>query len=736
MQTGKKIILLLCLVFSVTLTGKPAFAMVSENEALLENWDGIRYRRWVGRNLWANRLEDWEVRGGYLMPVNADPYYPLRTVHVITREVLREKGDFSLSVKISSETPILSGSSVGFLVGAGAGLLDWRAATLVHSASGKGGGVLAWLELGSKMRLSFRDNNQEYKKGSEFNELAGALVEGEIVFGREAELLLTLEVKPGIEKESYNLRLVLTDAATKKRLAQVVLPDRPEREILGSFALAFNQGEPTSRQTLRFRDLRAWGDKLAQHPERAFGPIIGTLYSVAGGVLKMTAQFAPVAFQGDRDEYLCEPLKARLEVASGESLSGWAAVDSAVITTPGYIASFRVEDWQSSTEKVFRVAYNGQDGETYYYRGTIAREPEAGEVFSLAAFTGMGLMGRPPLSGRKPPGEKPVVGLWTPANIWFPFAESVNSLDRESVDLLCFTGDQIYEHKPYNAEFSEKFPVLDYLYKWYLWYWSFGQLTRHRPAVCQVDDHDVYQGNIWGWSGRLMMTGKNWDGGYQRSPLFVQLVERTQCSHNPDPYDPTPILNGIGVYYTGFTYGGVSFALLEDRKFKSPSSITDESATLLGQRQLEFLEHWATDWHGGATMKVVLSQGTYAAVQTDAKGKLFRNTDSGGFPKHGRDRALRAFRKARAMIVCGDQHLATLVKMGIESPADAAVQFCVPALGNIFWRWFYPGQPGSGPLADPKGYTGDFEDGLGNHFRMIATANPTDVEFMGTRNFT
>jgi hypothetical protein len=74
--------------------------------------------------------------------------------------------------------------------------------------------------------------------------------------------------------------------------------------------------------------------------------------------------------------------------------------------------------------------------------------------------------------------------------------------------------------------------------------------------------------------------------------------------------------------------------------------------------------------------------------------------------------------------------------MGIESAADGPVQLCVPALGNIFWRWFYPAEPGSGPLADPQGYTGDFLDGFGNSFRLFAAANPTDVQFMGDRNQT
>ncbi|NIP28442.1 MAG: hypothetical protein GWN67_27585, partial [Phycisphaerae bacterium] len=59
------------------------------------------------------------------------------------------------------------------------------------------------------------------------------------------------------------------------------------------------------------------------------------------------------------------------------------------------------------------------------------------------------------------------------------------------------------------------------------------------------------------------------DGGYAAPVKYVKMVERAQTSHLPDPYDPTPIERGIGVYYTALTVGRVSFAIIEDRKFKS-----------------------------------------------------------------------------------------------------------------------------------------------------------------------
>ncbi len=46
-------------------------------------------------------------------------------------------------------------------------------------------------------------------------------------------------------------------------------------------------------------------------------------------------------------------------------------------------------------------------------------------------------------------------------------------------------------------------------------------------------------------------------------------MERTETSHLPDPYDPRPLQQGIHRYHTDLVYGRVSFAVLEDRKFKT-----------------------------------------------------------------------------------------------------------------------------------------------------------------------
>ena len=76
-------------------------------------------------------------------------------------------------------------------------------------------------------------------------------------------------------------------------------------------------------------------------------------------------------------------------------------------------------------------------------------------------------------------------------------------------------------------------------------------------------------GNLWGAGGKQSLTGAGHDGGYFKPVEYVKEVERAQTSHLPDAYDPMPVQRGIGVYYTSLNWGGISFAIIEDRKFKT-----------------------------------------------------------------------------------------------------------------------------------------------------------------------
>lgn len=429
-----------------------------------------------------------------------------------------------------------------------------------------------------------------------------------------------------------------------------------------------------------------------------------TLYTVHDQTLKLTAQFYPL--------HDAEPFVAKLQV---KREGQWREVDSADIVYPGLTAHFRVEGWDDTRDHEYRVAHNG----TAFYPGLVRKNPRVKESFVLAALSCNSVN---PNHG----------GDLSKQDI-------VENLTKIDPDLLFFAGDQVYDHSRH------------YVY-WLKFGQDFGELMRDRPTICLPDDHDVGQANLWGAGGVRCEKRDGQAGGYYMPPEYVREVERAQTSHLPDPFDPTPIEQGIGVYYTHLNWGGMSFAILEDRKFKSgpeafmrrrkgrPDSITEPGynkrgldspdAVLLGERQLRFLEQWVTDWEG-AQMKCVLSQTPFAQAcnySGQHERQLYADFDSNGWPQTGRDKALRLIRKGFACHVAGDQHLATTLQHGVDDWRDGPYSFASPAIANYWTRWWDPDEPGQNRAADAPEYTGDFLDGFGNRMTMLAAANPTDAD--------
>ena len=411
------------------------------------------------------------------------------------------------------------------------------------------------------------------------------------------------------------------------------------------------------------------------------------LYTVHDRVLKLTAQFYPI------NDY--EPFEAKLEIRRE---GNWIEVQRARIRYPGYTATFRIDTWDDSQAHQYRVVHNDQA----YYGGVVQANPKEKSEFVVAAFSCNSIY-------KKNDGD-------------IPRTDIVDNLKRIKPDLLFFAGDQVYDHSEH------------YLH-WLKFGRDFGEVIRNTPTVCLPDDHDIGQGNLWGSGGKRARTRNGQSGGYYMPVEYVQEVERAQTSHLPDAFDPTPIENGIGVYYTALTWGGISFAIIEDRKFKTGplevgekpvDRLNSSQAKLLGERQLKFLEQWVTDWRD-AEIKTVLSQTIFASSTNyigQNKRKMGFDFDSNGWPKRGRDKALSVIRKGYACMIGGDTHLGSVIHHGIEDWNDAGVSFCTPAIANFWLRWWEPTHPGRNRQPDSPDYTGEFLDGFKNKITVYAVANP------------
>ena len=426
------------------------------------------------------------------------------------------------------------------------------------------------------------------------------------------------------------------------------------------------------------------------------------VYTHDRGVLKLTAQLYPLK-PGETRE-------VRLEF---EQDGNWREIDKQDVIELGWSAHFRLENWDNTQNVRYRVRH----GEQAEFTGLIRRDPIDKEVI---------VVGNLSCNSSRTPGPRPRI---------------VENLKRQDPNLLFFAGDQSYHHT-------------EHTYGWIEFGTQFRDILRDRPVITIPDDHDVGQANIWGENGKQATNTAGPSGGFYYPAKYVNMVQRCQTWHLPDPFDPTPIERGITVYYTNLRVGGVDFAIIEDRKFKSgpegkiprmgprPDHINDPNydrrsvdlpgLKLLGDRQLHFLHQWGQDWTG-ADMKCVLSQTAFCGavhLHGTKNNRLLADLDSNAWPQTGRNKALRELRRARATHLCGDQHLSVVVKHGIEKHGDGPYAFTSPAIVNtIYGRWWHPLDEQPGPnavLNSPLPWTGDYLDGLGNRITMLAYANPED----------
>jgi hypothetical protein len=442
-------------------------------------------------------------------------------------------------------------------------------------------------------------------------------------------------------------------------------------------------------------------DFLSQFVKVPREEVVGfALYAHDHGVLKLSAQLFPLK-EGEARE-------VRLELNTD---GRWRQVAKAPVVYPGWSAHFRIEPWDGGRDVPYRVRH----GEDAVFEGLIRKDPiDKGEIV-VASLS---------CNSNADRGDRDTI---------------VEKLKKQDPDLLFFAGDQSYDHKEHTAA-------------WLLWGRQFREIIKDRPVVTIPDDHDIGQGNLWGEGGIVADSPAGDTGGYFYPAEYVRMVERCQTWHLPDPADPRPVAQGITPYFSRLRVGGVDFAVLEDRKFKSgpngkipqmgprpdhirepgydPKRVDLPELRLLGDRQLAFLNAWAEDWTG-AQMKDALSQTAFCGavhLHGSAENRLLADLDCNGWPQTGRNKALQALRRALACHLCGDQHLSVVVQHGIDQFRDGPYAFTNPAIINSYYgRWWWPEdeKAGANPVpCSPLPWTGDYLDGLYNRITMLAYANP------------
>lgn len=460
------------------------------------------------------------------------------------------------------------------------------------------------------------------------------------------------------------------------------------------------------------------GTKIVEKKEETFGPIFWCMYTLSDQTLKLTAQLPPLSIP--------ERKTLDLEIKKDNI---WLKTSTTSLDPIACTAVFKIENWKEEQNLPYRVTYN-LDDKTHTFEGLIRAEPKSQKI-KLGALTCQHAMA-------------------------FPYRPLVENLIKTNPDILYFSGDQIYEENggyPIKRAPEDK-AILSYLGKYYMFGWAFKNVMKDRPTICTPDDHDVFQGNLWGENGKLLSIAE-WEaqrdaqGGLVQTALMVNVVNKTQCAHLPDPFHSTLLPSGISTWYTHLRYGGVSFAIVSDRMFKSgpeiirkgtgridhvterlqPGELEAEALSMMGNPQMQFLKNWIEDWKD-SNMKVLLSQTLFANVATHHGPKkefLYGDLDSGGWPKKQRDEVLRLLQKAAVFHINGDQHLPFIVKYSIDNEQDGAWTFCTPAISTGYPRWAKPDQvnmPYTKRPAHNLENTGLYKDIFGNDNFVYAVGNP------------
>lgn len=660
-------------------------------------WRNTNDRVWLGGQYWANPMEDWQIKDGWAQCNTASAN---RSIHHLTHQITRPRKGFAMAVRLERGGGKDGGG--GFRIGVKSELNEYRSNCFATSGINAG--------INSDQNLLFIGNKTvkipENKSGERTLVLSGR------PNGTQIDLTLTL---------GDNAATVTTSVSNKSVLGNVALVSQ------------YTGGAKNARgrhRGYRFTDWELEGDAFSVTPQQAFGPLLWSMYTLSdsrsekGFILKMSALTGPL---GQKDNQSVE-----LQVLEN---GNWKSLGNAELDTDAWVATFQIPNWNATRESKYRLVYLEKHKD-----GSVSRNEWGGIIKA------------------SPTGRPLRLGALTCQNDYaYPYEPVAENLIKLDPDMLYFSGDQLYENHGGFGIIREPadLAILNYLRKFYQFGLSFRHAMKNSPTVCLPDDHDVFQGNIWGEGGASMKDttkGASSKGGYREPARMVNAVHRTNTAHHPDPFDSNPSLQDISVYYTDLVYGGVSFAIIADRQWKSgpervetgsgradhvldpnfdTSKLDKEGLVLLGERQEEFLEQWGEDWRGHS-MKVLLSQTVFAGVATHHGQKqqyLKADLDSGAWPQTQRDRAINIIRKSMALHINGDQHLTTLSQYGVDKQRDSNWSFCTPAIAAGYPRSWLPDEVGMQHQNRPShnhNNTGEYLDGFGNKIYVYAVGNPVE----------
>ena len=303
----------------------------SGSNSFVSNWNTPVARVWAGPEYWTNPMQDWQAENGRLTCNFAGPG---RTVHLLTYDLEKGTGNFETSViaGLPFDDPGTQGWA-GFIIGARGEFNDYRDAAVY------GKGITAGVTAGGKLFIG----NPPGQAGADGQKAVSDLLHSE-------NGLILRFVAEYSDNEEYTVILSAIEKGSMN-LIEEISSSVKESDLQGNIALQshFNNGQAgmKDRPGFWFEGWKASGEKLINHPDRAFGPVLFTLYSLSKNVMKLTAQMPPVSAN--------DAGTVALEIRTGDN--GWEQIAEADIDQMARTATFRVEEWDMTRDQPYRTIY-------------------------------------------------------------------------------------------------------------------------------------------------------------------------------------------------------------------------------------------------------------------------------------------------------------------------------------------------------------------------------------------
>ncbi len=294
-------------------------------------------------------MEDWRVVDG---AAECQSTAGDRNLHLITHQLADGTGSFAMSVVVRQVELGKHAGGVGFRIGIRSDLNEYRSNCFAS------GGINA------------------------------GLIDGKMILGRQQtpiavdlskDVKLSLSGRPSGER--YQLTLSTHNAAGKKlgELTQLVATEA----ILGNVALV-NNFDPKLKKgqggRYRFDQWSVGGDAFSVSPERQFGPILWSMYSLSdsrsdeGFVMKISALTGPLGEDDNKD--------VELFVQRGDD---WKSLGTAALDTDAWTATFRIANWNEKKRNAFQAGLLAEAYRWQRNRVELVRQDQGQSIGPTAA---------------------------------------------------------------------------------------------------------------------------------------------------------------------------------------------------------------------------------------------------------------------------------------------------------------------------------------------------------------